>query len=302
MTQDTLSLKVQQLQAGFPERLVQLPDGSRVAWREAGNVAGKAADEFAVVLLHGISSGAASWLDLALALGDKARVLAWDAPGYGASTPLAQPAPADADYARVLEQSLQALGVCRCLLVGHSLGALMAARLACSATEANSGLIEQLVLISPAGGYGAPAKAEQQAKVRQGRLASLAEKGVAGLAAVIDQRLVSAEAPESVRAWVRWNTARMQPQGYAQAVELLCGSDLGQAAGKLSMPVQVWVGEHDVVTPPAACKVWSELLGADYGTLAAAGHASPVEQPVAIAQKLASLLNQSTRTPTCRQP
>lgn len=298
MTQDTLSFKVQQLQAGFPERLVQLPDDSRVAWREAGNVAGKAADEFAVVLLHGISSGAASWLDLALALGDKARVLAWDAPGYGVSTPLAQPTPGDADYARALEQSLQALGVRRCLLVGHSLGALMAARLAGTA----SGLVEQLVLISPAGGYGAPAKAEQQAKVRQGRLAALAEKGVAGLAAVIDQRLVSAEAPESVREWVRWNTARMQPQGYAQAVELLCGSDLGQAAGKLSMPVQVWVGEHDVVTPPAACKVWSELLGADYGTLAAAGHASPVEQPVAIAQKLASLLNQSTRTPTCRQP
>ena len=295
MTQDTLSFKVQQLQAGFPERLVQLPDDSRVAWREAGNVAGKA-DEFAVVLLHGISSGAASWLDLALALGDKARVLAWDAPGYGVSTPLAQPTPGDADYARALEQSLQARAP---LPSGWSLaGALMAARLAGTA----SGLVEQLVLISPAGGYGAPAKAEQQAKVRQGRLAALAEKGVAGLAAVIDQRLVSAEAPESVREWVRWNTARMQPQGYAQAVELLCGSDLGQAAGKLSMPVQVWVGEHDVVTPPAACKVWSELLGADYGTLAAAGHASPVEQPVAIAQKLASLLNQSTRTPTCRQP
>ncbi|MBV8248513.1 MAG: alpha/beta hydrolase [Comamonas sp.] len=291
---DTLSLKEQQLEAGFPERLVPLPDGSRVAWREAGDTAA----EFAVVLLHGISSGAASWLDLALALGDKARVLAWDAPGYGVSTPLAQPTPGDADYARALEQSLQALGVRRCLLVGHSLGALMAARLAGTA----SGLVEQLVLISPAGGYGAPAKAEQQAKVRQGRLASLAEKGVAGLAAVIDQRLVSDQAPESVRAWVRWNTARMQPQGYAQAVELLCGSDLGQAAGKLSMPVQVWVGEHDVVTPPAACKAWSELLGADYGTLAAAGHASPVEQPVAIAQKLASLLNQSTRTPTCRQP
>ncbi|MEX8195016.1 alpha/beta fold hydrolase [Comamonas guangdongensis] len=294
MNQDTLSLKVQQLERAFPERLVQLPDGSQVAWREAGN----AADEFAVVLLHGISSGAASWLDLALALGDKARVLAWDAPGYGASTPLTRPAPGDADYARALEQSLQALGVRRCLLVGHSLGALMAARLAGTA----SGLVEQLVLISPAGGYGAPAKAEQQAKVRQGRLAALAEKGVAGLAAVIDQRLVAAAAPETVRAWVRWNTARMQPQGYAQAVELLCGSDLGQAAGRLSMPVQVWVGEHDVVTPPAACKAWSELLGADYGTLAAAGHASPVEQPQAIAQKLASLLNQSTRIPTCRQP
>lgn len=286
MHEDLLSLKQQLLQTGFPERLVKLPQKAQVAWREAGD----ASSDFAVVLLHGISSGAASWLDVALQLGDKARVLAWDAPGYGVSTPLAQSAPADADYAQVLAQSLLVLGVRRCILVGHSLGALMAARLAVTAAP---GLVEQLVLISPAGGYGAPAKAEQQAKVREGRLAALAEKGVAGLAAVIDQRLVSSEAPEAVRAWVRWNTARMQPQGYAQAVELLCGSDLAQARGRLGMPVEVWVGEHDVVTTPAACKSWSELLGAHYGTLAAAGHASPVEQPMEVAHRLASLLNQS---------
>ncbi|GEQ75244.1 alpha/beta hydrolase [Comamonas testosteroni] len=286
MHEDLLSLKLQQLQTGFPERLVKLPQKAQVAWREAGD----AGSDFAVVLLHGISSGAASWLDVALQLADKVRVLAWDAPGYGVSTPLAQSAPADADYAQALAQSLLVLGVRRCMLVGHSLGALMAARLAAMAAP---GLVEQLVLISPAGGYGAPAKAEQQAKVREGRLASLAEKGVAGLAAVIDQRLVSSEAPEAVRAWVRWNTARMQPQGYAQAVELLCGSDLAQARGRLGMPVEVWVGEHDVVTTPAACKSWSEMLGAHYGTLAAAGHASPVEQPMEVAHRLASLLNQS---------
>lgn len=286
MHEDLLSLKLQQLQTGFPERLVKLPQKVQVAWREAGD----AGSDFAVVLLHGISSGAASWLDVALQLADKVRVLAWDAPGYGVSTPLAQSAPADADYAQTLAQSLLVLGVRRCMLVGHSLGALMAARLAAMAAP---GLVEQLVLISPAGGYGAPAKAEQQAKVREGRLASLAEKGVAGLAAVIDQRLVSSEAPEAVRAWVRWNTARMQPQGYAQAVELLCGSDLAQARGRLGMPVEVWVGEHDVVTTPAACKSWSEMLGAHYGTLAAAGHASPVEQPMEVAHRLASLLNQS---------
>lgn len=286
MHEDLLSLKLQLLQTGFPERLVKLPQDAQVAWREAGD----ASSDFAVVLLHGISSGAASWLDVALQLADKVRVLAWDAPGYGVSTPLAQSVPADADYAHALAQSLLVLGVRRCILVGHSLGALMAARLALMAAP---GLVEQLVLISPAGGYGPAAKAEQQAKVREGRLAALADKGVAGLAAVIDQRLVSSEAPEAVRAWVRWNTARMQPQGYAQAVELLCGSDLAQAQGRLGMPVEVWVGEHDVVTTPAACKSWSELLGAHYGTLAAAGHASPVEQPMEVAHRLASLLNQS---------
>ena len=279
----------QQLQEQFAQRLVGLPDGSQVAWREAGGTVGGGASDFAVVLLHGISSGAASWLGVAQALVTAApatRVLAWDAPGYGDSTPLAAAAPVDADYARVLAQSLQALGVRRCLLVGHSLGALMAAPFAAAAPD----VVQRLVLISPAGGYGAPAKAEQQAKVRSNRLAALAEKGVAGLAAAIDQRLVSPHGSEAARQWVRWNTARLHAAGYAQAVELLCASDLGRAAGKLAMPVQVWVGDCDVVTTPAACQAWAELLGVPFALLAGAGHASPVEQPVAIADKLAALL------------
>jgi pimeloyl-ACP methyl ester carboxylesterase len=282
MPQSLLTAMEQRLEAQFPERLVTLPGGSQIAWREADD----SASDFAVVMLHGISSGAASWMDVALALAPRVRVLAWDAPGYGGSTPLLSAAPTGADYALALEQSLQALGVRRCLLVGHSLGALMGTPWAVQA----GGRVQQLVLISPAGGYGAPGMQAQQSQVRAGRLAALKEKGIAGLAAVIDQRLVSPAAPESARAWVRWNTARLHAAGYAQAVELLCASDLGEAAGRLSMPVEVWVGEHDAVTTPAACAAWAEKLGAGYVTLAAAGHASVVEQPLVIAQKLAVLL------------
>lgn len=291
MTQPTLSHMEQRLQSQFPQRLIALPGGAQVAWREAGD----AASDFAVVMLHGISSGAASWMDVALQLAPRARVLAWDAPGYGRSTPLAPAAPCAADYAHVLDLSLRALGVRRCLLVGHSLGALMGTPWA---VQAGGSRVRHLVLISPAGGYGAPGMGEQQAQVRTGRLAALQEKGVAGLAAAIDQRLVSPAAPEPVRQWVRWNTARLQAAGYAQAVELLCGSDLGQAAGRLSMPVQVWAGEHDVVTPPAACEAWARRLGARYVTLAACGHASVVEQPSDIAQRLALLLTDAS-CPNC---
>lgn len=283
MDAQTPSRMEQRLQAQFPEHLIALPGGAQVAWREAGDTA----SDFAVVMLHGISSGAASWMDVALALAPRARVLAWDAPGYGRSTALAPAAPTGADYAQALEQSLQALGVRRCLLVGHSLGALMGTPWA---VQAGGSRVRQLVLISPAGGYGAPGMGEQRARVREGRLAALKDQGVAGLAAAIDQRLVSPGAPESVRAWVRWNTARMHAAGYAQAVELLCGSDLGEAAGRLSMPVEVWVGEHDGVTPPAACAAWARRLGARYVTLAASGHACVVEQPADIAQRLAFLL------------
>ena len=126
--------------------------------------------------------------------------------------------------------------------------------------------------------------------MRSTRLNSLAEKGVTGLAAVIDQRLVSVNGSDTARAWVRWNTARMQAAGYAQAVELLCESDLGMAAGRLLMPLAVWVGSEDVVTTPASCKAWAEMLGAPFDTLEGAGHASPVEIGHVIAQRLMSML------------
>ena len=117
----------------------------------------------------------------------------------------------------------------------------------------------------------------------------LRDKGVAGLAAVIDQRLLSAAAAEPARAVVRQMAARLHAQGYAQAVELLCASDLGQSAGRLSMPVHVWVGAQDIVTPPQACREWAHKLGAEFVLLPDAGHASPVEQPEPIVQRLRAL-------------
>ena len=78
--------EVARLDASFPARAVALRDGGLMSVRECGSGP-------ALVCLHGIGSGAASWLDTALRLAPQARVLAWDAPGYGASTPLAPALP-----------------------------------------------------------------------------------------------------------------------------------------------------------------------------------------------------------------
>lgn len=269
------------LDARFPLQRVAVGEGAQVAVRRCGSGP-------ALVCLHGIGSGAASWLDAALSLADVADVIAWDAPGYGESTPLPMDAPKATDYAQRLRELLDALGIERCTLVGHSLGALTAAATA-QAGGVLSDRIDRLVLVSPARGYGAPERAEQGRRVRAERLDTLGKLGIEGSARQRSGRLVSENAGELARRWVRWNMARLNETGYRQAVELLCGDDL---LGYLppAMPVRVACGTLDVVTPPADCAVVAQACGVALEPIDGAGHASYVEQPQAAAALLRDVL------------
>ncbi|UUZ69878.1 alpha/beta fold hydrolase [Polaromonas sp. P2-4] len=154
---DLLQAPLALLDSRFPQRIVALPSGAHVALRECG----APGDAPTVVLLHGISSRAASWLHPAVLAGAQVHVIAWDAPGYGDSTPLQGDAPLDTDYAARLHELLQVLDVRRCVLVGHSLGALMACAYA---RDLGANRVARVVLISPAGGYGAAAQAAASAR------------------------------------------------------------------------------------------------------------------------------------------
>ena len=103
-----------------------------------------------VVLLHGIGSNAHSFVPLMQALAGRCPSLAWDAPGYGESHPLSPAWPDASDYAAALSRLLGRLGIPRCVLVGHSLGALIAGRFALVSPRR----VVALALISPALGYG----------------------------------------------------------------------------------------------------------------------------------------------------
>ena len=271
-----LKEKARRMEAEFARRVVGLPGGARLSVRER-----PAGDEPAltVVLLHGISSSAASWFDVSQALPRDWRVLAWDAPGYGLSTALPQAHPRDADYALRLHEWLGQDAAGRILLVGHSLGALMALAYAARALPQT---LAAVLLLSPAAGYGGR-EAQARERVRAERNAGLDGQGVAGLAQRIDQRLISAGGDAQAREWVRWITAQMHAEGYRQAIDMLCDSDLGGHAPPAA-PLAIACGEHDVVTPPPACRRWAEVLRASYADIPGAGHASPSERPDAVVQ------------------
>jgi len=263
--------------ARFPARRVAA--GARVTgYREAvGDAVGATAgDALPLVLLHGIGSGAASWVQQLESLGASRRVLAWDAPGYGESTPVDAASPLAADYAAALAAWLDALNIERCVLIGHSLGAIVAGAFA----AANAARVAGLLLISPAAGYGA-ASPDLRASKRDARLAMLAELGPAGLAAQRSTNMLSAHADEAARAWVRWNMARIVPAGYAQATHLLANADLAADLAALDgrIDVEVAVGEDDRITPPAACERLAAAARTTLRVVPRAGHAGYVEAP-----------------------
>jgi pimeloyl-ACP methyl ester carboxylesterase len=270
-----------QLALHFPQRLLELT-GARQAFRECGSGP-------AIVLLHGIGSGSASWLAVAQELGRNARVIAWDAPGYGDSTPLRALAPDASDYAERLLQMLDALGIQRCVLVGHSLGAITAVAFASGVQQQR---ISRLVLISPAQGYGHPARAVQRQQVRDKRLQALEQLGIEQMAEQRSAHMLSPAASPQAQAWVRWNMARLNPEGYRQAIELLCGDDLLRHA-PLTMPCEVHCGDADGITVPESCETLAKALGGTFELINDAGHASPIEQPSVVAGRLACAIEES---------
>jgi pimeloyl-ACP methyl ester carboxylesterase len=226
------------------------------------------------VFLHGVGSGATSWDAQLPAFAPAWRAVAWDAPGYGGSDLLEAPTPNAADYAEALAGFLDALGIGAATIVGHSLGALIAA----SYARCYPQRVQRLVLADPASGYGRLEPKERQARVH-GRLDLLRQYGPAGLAERRASSLLSINAPAVARRKVRAVMAAIRPDGYRKAVHMLQEADIFADLPPAAPTLVMW-GEADGVTPPDACrKVADAVPGCRRVGLPGLGHACYVEDP-----------------------
>ena len=230
-----------------------------------------------LVLLHGIGSAARSFQDQLAALSERYRVVAWDAPGYGGSSCLPQSHPDAGDYAFALGQFLDALGITACHLLGHSLGTLMATRFA--ATQ--PARVRSLTLSSIAAGHARLPEEERNRLLAQ-RLDDVAQLGPVAMAEKRGPRLLAPQAtPEMVRRVVETMGA-VRPDGYAQAARMLSTGDIAADIVRLpaGLPVQIIVGDADVITPPERNRSIAALRpGVPLHAIAEAGHALYLEKP-----------------------
>ena len=230
-----------------------------------------------LVLLHGIGSNARSWREQLAGLGGLRAIVAWDAPGYGDSTPVARPRPAAADYADRLARFLDGLGLDRIVLLGHSLGALVAGAFAAARPDR----VERLILANAALGHRADPAAPLPPPA-QDRLDDLAALGPAGLAAKRAPRLLSVAATPAQVARARAAMAEIHPDGYRQAVAMLAQGDLAADAGAVAARTLVLSASEDSVTPPAGSRALAAAMpNARYHEIPDAGHLSYLERPAA---------------------
>lgn len=262
-----------------------------IGWRERPGADGGAT----LVCLHGIGSQARAFDALAAELPAGARVIAWEAPGYGPSAPLPQDWPVAADFADALARFADALGLGQFVLLGHSLGTLIGAAFA----RRHAGRLTGLALVSCAQGMGA-APGGALPPAAQARLHDLARLGPAGLARARAARLVHAPAAHAdVVAAVEDGMARVKMPGYGQAVRMLASGDLAADAAHFAVPTCVIVGAEDAVTPPAQSRaVWNALPARarrHFAELPGVGHAAPQQAPAALARALTGALGDSLR-------
>jgi pimeloyl-ACP methyl ester carboxylesterase len=251
----------------FPLQRISTPLG-QVAYRHAGSEG-----QPLWVLLHGIGSASGSWLaQLQAAQQLGVRILAWDAPGYGQSTPVQPDQPLARDYAARLWAWMDALGCGPVHLVGHSLGCLMAS----AAAQVQPQRVKHLWLLAPAAGYGL-ADPQVRARKLQERLEKLQTLGPAGMAAQRASAMLSSAASAEQLAWVEHTMAQVIPAGYTQASQMLAGDDLASYLTGLACPVDVACGQADRITPAQGCAELAARLGLPFHLLGEVGHACPLE-------------------------
>ncbi|MFV0263159.1 MAG: alpha/beta fold hydrolase [Kluyvera sp.] len=231
-----------------------------------------------LTLLHGISSGAASWHKQMALTGF--RVLAWDMPGYGES-PMLEAARANAgDYADALAVMLDRAGVRQTILVGHSLGALVASAFAAKYPDR----VLHLVLADAAQGYG-QSEPEQREQVWRSREQQMALGGNV-LAQTRAAKLLHPAAREADIATVAAGMRKLRAEGYLAAAWMLAHDDIHGWLARYGGAFEVWCGEQDAITQPERVQGLALRYGMPFTAIPLAGHASYLDNDTFFNQQL----------------
>jgi 3-oxoadipate enol-lactonase len=239
-----------------------------------------------VVFLQGIGGAAKLW-DPQVESFEKAgyRPVALDLPGYGARPPV-DTMTFDM-LAEDVEQSVDRLGLECPVIIGHSLGGMIAQ--SCLRRRPTGYRAAVLSGTSPA--FGNPSGDFQKAFVAA-RLGPLDEgRTMADMAPDIAVQLMGPDADPANRALMIDVMGAISPRTYRAAVQCLVGFDERANLGQIGVPVLCLVGSLDNNAPPAMMeRMAGKIPGATYVLLPGLGHMPNLEAPSAYDQVIFDFL------------
>jgi pimeloyl-ACP methyl ester carboxylesterase len=239
-----------------------------------------------VLLLHAFPLDRRMWRPVGALLEPRARVLAPDLPGFGASAAVTADPSLDVWADLVANWLSVAAGDRPVVVCGLSMGGYLALRLA----DRHPDRLAALVLADT--GAGADGDADRAA--RNQRIAMVTDQGVGPLVDALLPRLLGPTARPEVETEVRRIAGEQTRAGVTAALAAMRDRpDSTRLLTQIRVPALVVVGADDALTPPSVARSIAEAL--PHGRLRVipgAGHLSAVEAPDAFARALVELLDE----------
>jgi pimeloyl-ACP methyl ester carboxylesterase len=228
-----------------------------------------------LVILHGLGGRSESWVPQYQGLGADYRVIGWDAPGYGESSEIELDQPNIEDYAEVFIRFIDALGIERCHLMGHSVGTCIAAKV----HQDHADRLLSLTLAEAVIGNGSSSE-EEKNRMLQSRADDLEEMGPSVFAEKRTPNSLSPSAdPDAIRAAVDFAKG-MQVSGYLKLFGALVRANMFEYVDALRVPAMIVAGSDDKSAPEEFVRqIAAAFSGIRYEVIAGIGHQIAFEKP-----------------------
>ena len=235
----------------------------------------------ALILLHAVGAKGDLWPDVIRALQNWFAVYAFDLRGHGASS-LNGSLTLD-DMARDLESAIDALALGPCHLIGSSLGASVAVKLAASAPAMVRSLVVSGIGLTPD-----PVLTDEVYGIREAGH-YLADED---FAYQIAEALLIPDAPQPSIDGLRDGILAQTKQNYLMALEAMETADLAEFAPKVSAPTLVLYGAMDELVPLEQAQALAAVLPAgSIKQLEDAGQIAYLDNPAGFGAAVADFLD-----------
>jgi 2-keto-4-pentenoate hydratase/2-oxohepta-3-ene-1,7-dioic acid hydratase in catechol pathway/pimeloyl-ACP methyl ester carboxylesterase len=258
-------------------------DGKKLFYKHTGSD-DTSAEHF--VFIHGLGGNSDYFTAMVQHFGQSKSLHLLDLEGHGLSPTLASSDLSISSFANDIQRLLSNAGVQSAIVIAHSMGSLVAVKLALE----NPRLVKKLVLMGP------PPSPLPEAgnKSVHGRAAIVRQKGMVGVVDAIisagTSPVTQSARPIAVTA-VRLSLMSQDPEGYAKACSALASAP-GLDFSKLQCPTLILTGADDKTSPPALCKKYYEQVnGSKYEVLDNIGHWHLFEEADAVVSVVAGFVS-----------